>query len=98
MVETYAADDRRHPSAQVLYSAVIGPAHAQPGLLDGILRLAQRAQHPVRDRLKMPPLLLESLRQPVVFVRRSHSSIAFRHRIDEPNTLNVTRRTRCKHE
>jgi hypothetical protein len=39
------------------------------------------------------PVLLESLRQPFVFVHRSHFLDAFRHSSDERNLTDVTRRS-----
>ena len=59
---------RGQPAAEVVHLAGVGPAQPQPGLLDGVVRLADRAQHPVRDRLQVAPVVLETLRQPVVAV------------------------------
>ncbi len=49
----------------------------QPRLLDGVVGLAQRAEHPVGHRPQPGPLLLESLCQGVAFVHRSRSSAAW---------------------
>jgi hypothetical protein len=52
----------------------------EPGFLDGIIRLAQGAQHPVGDRLQVRPVAVELRRQPafffhsVTFLRRVPSS------------------------
>ena len=53
----------------------------QPGLLDGVVGLAERAEHPVGDRAQAGPVLLEPLGQPVrssighvPLRRRGHSS------------------------
>ena len=49
-------------------SLAVGAAEAQPGFLDGVVGLAQRAEHPVGHRSQVGPLLLEPLRQPVALV------------------------------
>src|SRR5262249_9723914 len=61
------------------------------GLLHGVLRLAERAEHPVGHRPQVGPLRLEPLRQLVVLVHRSHSLAPFRHLSDERNPADVTR-------
>ncbi len=66
---------------------------AGKGSLIETVRLAQRAEHPVGHRPQVAPVGLESLRQPVMFVHRSHSLDAFRHSIDERNPSDVTRRS-----
>src|SRR5262249_5049101 len=91
-VEAYPRNDRCQPSAQVLDTARCGAAEPQPGFLDGVVRLGQRAEHPVGYRPQMVLVLHELLRQPVCFVHRSHSSRAARHRHDERNRSDVTRR------
>src|SRR2546427_482911 len=72
-VEAQPRDDRRQPSPEVLDSARVRAAEPYPGLLNGVVRLALRAEHAVGDRPEVTPVLLESLRQPGVFVHRSHS-------------------------
>jgi hypothetical protein len=41
---------------------------SQPGFLDRVVRLAQRAEHPVGDRPEMRAVRLEPLRQPLILV------------------------------
>ena len=60
--------------------------------LHGVVCLAQGVEHPVGHRPQVGPLGLKLLRQPFVFVHRSHSLVAFRHCSDEPNRADVTRR------
>src|SRR5918999_5980254 len=67
-VETQACDDCRQPSRKVLDAAGVGAAEPEPGFLDGVLRLTQRAQHPVGHRLQMGPVLLETFRQPAAVI------------------------------
>ena len=57
----------------------VGAAEAQPGLLDGVVGLAQRAEHPVGHRPQAGSVLLEALRQPVALIHRSRSSVASGH-------------------
>ena len=71
----------------------VGAAEPEPGLLHGVVRLAQRAEHPVGHRPQVGAVGLEPLRQPVVFVHRSHSSVAFRHSSDGRNPADVTARS-----
>ena len=51
----------------------VGAAEPQPGFLDGVVGLAQRAEHPVGHRPQVGPVLLEPFRQParpsVTFLR-----------------------------
>src|SRR6266511_2857130 len=77
-------EDPRQASGQVLHTAGVGAAEPQPGLLHGIVGLAQRAEHPVGDPPQVAAVGLESLRQPVVVVHRSPSLVAFRHGRDGP--------------
>ena len=63
----------------------VGAAEAQPRLLHGVVGLADRAEHAVRDRAQVGPVLLEPLRQQ--FVRSSIGHIpplGVRHAGDEP--------------
>ena len=89
-VEAHPGDDRRQPSTQILDATRAGATEAEPGFLNGVVRLAQRAEHPVGDRPEVGPVCLELLSQAVVFVHRSHSSVAFRHSSDERNPADVT--------
>ena len=87
-VQADARDDGRQPAAEVLDVARVGAAEPQPGLLDGVVGLAERAEHPVGHRPQVGPVRLEPLRQPVALVHRSHSSVASGH-------SRQTRRTRA---
>ena len=58
-VERHPRDNRGEPPAEVLDRAGVGAAEANPGLLHRVVRLAQRAQHPVRDGSQVRPLFLE---------------------------------------
>jgi hypothetical protein len=69
-VQRHPADHRGQPAAQVLHAAGAGAAEPQPRLLDGVVGLGGRAQHPVGHRPQMRPVLLEPLGQPVVVVHR----------------------------
>ena len=101
-IEADPRDDRGQPAAQVPDRACVGAAEMQPGLLDGVVGLAQVAEHAVGHRLQVGVVGLELFRQPFVFVHwlhsfmmfchRSHSSIAFRHSSDEGNPPDVTGR------
>jgi hypothetical protein len=71
-VQTHPCDDRLEPPAEVLDTVRAGAAEAEPGFLDGVVRLAHRSEHPVGHRPEMGPVGLEALGQPVVLVHRSH--------------------------
>jgi hypothetical protein len=60
-VETYACYNGRQPTAEVLYLYSIRAADFKPSLLDGILGLADRAQHSVRDRSEAGATFIEPL-------------------------------------
>jgi hypothetical protein len=96
-VQAHPRDDGCQPSPKVLDAARVRAAEPEPGFPDGVVRLAQRAEHPVGDRPQVGPVGLESLRQPFVFVHRPHSLVAFRHGSDERNPADVTRETRHWH-
>lgn len=49
-VEADPSDDGREPRTQIVHLAGVGAAQTQPGLLDGVVCLAERAEHPVGDR------------------------------------------------
>ena len=51
---------------------------------------ANGPKHPITDRPQAGSVLLESRREPVAFVHRSHSSVVFRHYSDEHHTVDVT--------
>ena len=67
-VEGDPGDDRGEPSAQVVDPVNPRSAEPDPGVLHRIVGLGQRAQHPVRDRPKVRPVLLEAFGQPLLLV------------------------------
>jgi hypothetical protein len=67
-VEADPANYRRQPSAQVLDAAGVGPAEPEPGFLDRIVGLTQRAQHSVGHRPQVDAVFLELLRKELVLV------------------------------
>ena len=71
-IQTDAGDDRRQPSTKVLDVARLGPTDSNPGILDRVVSLGERAQHPIGDGSKLCPLLFEALCQPVVLVHHAH--------------------------
>ncbi len=72
-VQRHARDHGRQPPGQILDLAGLRTAQAQPSLLDGVVRLAQRSEHSIRDRLQPRAVLLELSSQPfVVSSYRSH--------------------------
>src|SRR5439155_18199646 len=94
-VQTDAGDDGGQPPAEVVDLARPGPAEAQPGVLDGVVGLGERAEHSVGHRPQMGPVLLEAVGQPLlllVLVHRSHALVARCHSSDPPHTTDVTRR------
>src|SRR5713226_5981669 len=74
--DTSGVENLGQPATKVLDTAGVRTGQSQPGLLDGIVRFAQRSEHPERDRLKVRALLLEPLGQPVDLVHRQ--SLRFR--------------------
>jgi hypothetical protein len=72
-VQANARDDGRQPPVQVLDGGRISAAEPQPGFLDRVVGIADGAEHPVGHRAQASSILLESLRQPVALVHRSHS-------------------------
>lgn len=64
-VQAHACDDRGQPPSQILDFICLGTAQSQPGLLDGVVRLAQRTEHAVSHRPQVIAVLFESFRQPV---------------------------------
>jgi len=70
-VQAHRRDDRGQPPAQVLDLARVGAAQPERGFLDGVVGLAQGAEHPVRNRAQVSLVLLEAFRQPGTFVHRS---------------------------
>jgi hypothetical protein len=64
-VEAHAGGDRRQPAGEVVDRLGVGAVQAQPGLLDGDVSLAERAEHPIGDRAEAGPVLLEPRAQQV---------------------------------
>ena len=64
-IEAEPGDDRREPAAQVLDLGDIGSTRPEPGVLDGVLRLGQRAEHPIRHGSQMRAMFLEASGEPV---------------------------------
>ena len=77
-VQRHACDDGRQPAAKVLHLARVGAAEPQPGVLDGVVGLAERAEHPVGDGAQMRSVILELLGEPFLLIQ-SHSSRAACH-------------------
>ena len=71
-IQTNAGHDRRQPSTKVLDVVGLGPADSKPGILDCVIGLGERSQHPIGDGSKLCPLLFEALCQPVVLVHHAH--------------------------
>ena len=67
-VQRDAGDDRRQPGAEVLDVARVGAAEPEPGVLDGVVGLAERAEHPVGDRAQTRSLILELPGEPFVLI------------------------------
>jgi hypothetical protein len=67
-VQRHAGDDCRQPAAEVPDFARVGAAEPQPGVLDGVVGLAERAEHPVGDSAEMRPLLLEVPGKPFLLI------------------------------
>jgi hypothetical protein len=58
---------------RVTFTVMSAPsADSQPGFLDRVVGLAERAEHPIGDRSQVRALRLEALRQELVGVHRSH--------------------------
>jgi hypothetical protein len=80
------------PSAKVVDAGGIGAAQSQPRFLNGVVHLAQRAEHPVSHGAQVRSVLFEPFGQILEFVHRSHFLVAFRHNTDGPAARNVTTR------
>jgi hypothetical protein len=78
-VQADAGHHRCQPSAEVADLVRSGPAEAQPGVLDGVVGVAERAEHPVGHRPQAGPVLLEAVGKPLVVVHRSHTPAASCH-------------------
>jgi hypothetical protein len=68
MFRQTAGDDGRQPSAKVLNVTGVGAAEPKPGLLYRVIRLAERAQDPIRNCAQPRPVLLKPFRKPIVFI------------------------------
>src|SRR2546430_784317 len=62
------AAPRTRRRAEVLDLARVGAAKPQPGVLDRVVGLAERAEHPVGDRAEMWSLLLELAGEPFLLI------------------------------
>ena len=67
-VQRDARDHCRQPCSEVLDLAPIGAAEPYPGILHGVVGLAERPEHPVGHRAQMRPLLLELLGKPFLLI------------------------------
>jgi hypothetical protein len=86
-VQAHAGADRGQPSAQVLDVVTVGAAESKPGFLNRVVRLDQRAEHPVGDCPQVGALFLEAIGQKLVLVHRSHFRVARRHRDRQTNAI-----------
>ncbi len=68
-------DDRRQPGLEVINSARIGAAEANPRFLDGVVRIGQGAEHAVGDTTQVGAVCLEALGQPGVLIHVSHPCV-----------------------
>ena len=93
-VEAHPGGDGGEPAREVLDVGRVGAAEADPRLLDRVVGLGRRAEHPVGDRPQVRPVGLEPLGQKFLVVHRSHSSVVFRQRVDGPEPADVTRTRR----
>ena len=89
-VEADPPDDRRQPGPQVVDIARVGAAQADPGFLDGVVRLGHGAEHPIGDAAQVGAVCLEALGEPVLVVHRSRSCGWSGHVIDPRARVNVT--------
>ena len=67
-VQADSRDHRRQPAAEVLDPAGVRAAQPQPALLDRVIRLVDRAEHPEGQRAQVPAVGLELVGQHVVSV------------------------------
>src|SRR5215472_13040317 len=72
-------DQRSQPAAEVVDAVGTDVAKPRPGVLDGVVGLGCRTEHPVGRRPQTGTVRLELLRQPVLFAHWSHSLVKFRH-------------------
>jgi hypothetical protein len=88
-VQAHPGHDRPQPRGQVLHLADVGALETEPGFLDGVLRFAGRAEHPVGDLVQVAPLRLKPVGQFVAGVHWSPFLVAVRRhrRQRQPGTL-----------
>ncbi len=72
-VQADPSDDRRQPRPQVVDVGRVGAAQADPGFLDGVVRLGHGAEHPEGDAAQVRAVVLEPFGEPILVVHRSHS-------------------------
>jgi hypothetical protein len=90
-VEADPPDDRRQPGPQVVDIARVGAAEADPGFLDGVVRLGQGTEHPKGDAAQVGAVCLEAFREPVLVVHASRSCGWSVHVIDPRARVHVTK-------
>jgi hypothetical protein len=73
-VQRHAGGGGRQPSAEVPHLARVGAAEPQPGVLHGVVGLAQRAEHPVGHGPQLRPVLLKALGQPFLVIQSGHNA------------------------
>jgi len=73
-VQALPRDDGGQPAAEVVDALDAGPAQPQPGVLDRVVGLGRRAEHPVRRRPEPRSMLLEALGEPLGLVHPSPPS------------------------
>ena len=76
-VQAHPGDDGRQPPSQVLDLARVGAAQPQPGLLDGVLGLGERAQHAVGHGPQVGSSLLERGGEQISFVHGHILAVGF---------------------
>ncbi len=67
-VQRHARDDGGQPRTEVLHDACVRSTEPQPRLLNGVISVAQRAEHPVSHRPQARPVLLELICQQFLVV------------------------------
>jgi hypothetical protein len=87
-----AGDDRGEPSVENLDAAGVTTAKAELTPLQGVIAPARGPQHLAGNRFELGPLLLDSFRQPFLFVHRSHSLVMLRQGSDGCKWADLARR------
>ena len=77
-VQADAADDDREPATKVIGASRVPTIEPDPCLLDGVIGLADRAEHPIRDASQVRSLALELLGQPFPSCSMGRTSMASR--------------------